>query len=71
MAYRICVAVDIDAGSAEEAYKKLYEGLYEVDREDFSWESTDEWYDPDGGMVDDETVQNIRMKVINELNKED
>ena len=66
--HRIVVCLDVEAESMKEAYGKVYQTLKAVDCEDFQWESSDEWYDPDGGQLPAETVQKIRMEVFAEEN---
>lgn len=68
MAYRIIVALDVEAKSMEGAYQRVYETMKTVDDETFQWESTDEWYDDSGDAIDEEEAQRIRMKVFKELN---
>lgn len=63
---RIIIALDVDTPSLEEAYRKVYRTMKGVDEEDFQWESTDEWFGDDGGLVDADEVQRIRMKVFKE-----
>ena len=64
--FRIVVAFDITADSAKEAYSKLWDELAKVaDDKTFGWESTDEWYTPDGQLDVDE-IASITAEVIEE-----
>lgn len=69
--YRLVICLDVEADSLEQAYERVYTTMGTVDREDFQWESTDEAYDPDGGEVDAEEMQQARMAVFRRLNPED
>ena len=57
--YRIVICIDVDASSSEEAYQKIHEHL---NYPNISWESTDEWYDSDGMLLDEEEISKARMK---------
>ena len=69
MPYRIIIAIDVEAESPEMAYERVSEEMKTVDTEDFQWESTDEWYDDDGNVIDEDEVQRIRMAVFAKLNE--
>lgn len=62
--FRIVIALDIWADSAEDAYSKAYRTMGSVDREDFQWESTDEWFNANADPINAEKVQEIRMTVF-------
>lgn len=67
--HRIVICVDIKASSIEEAYRNLYLKMGHLDDKDFQWESTDEWFDPEGNIIDPEEISKIRMKIIGNSNK--
>jgi len=64
--YRIVVCIDIDADSTEDAYGKVYTamGLLERENEDIEWESSDEWYGPEGNPIPEEDVQAACMAFL-------
>jgi hypothetical protein len=64
--HRIIVAIDVEAPSLKEAYRRVYQEMAKLDSEDFQWESTDEWYDDEGDLVHPDKVQEIRMAVFAE-----
>lgn len=67
MSYRITIALDVEAASLDEAYLRVYRKMATVDIQDFSWESTDEWFDNDGEQVDKDVVQETRLRVFSAL----
>lgn len=67
--HRIVICLDIEAPSTKEAYRTVYRAMKKVGYETFQWESSDEWYDPDGEALDADTVQKIRMEVFAEENQ--
>ena len=67
--YRIVVALDVEASSIAEAYRKVYQTMRTVDCDSFQWESTDEWFTPDGEALEPDDVQSIRMAVFAEEGK--
>lgn len=64
--YRIIIALDVEAPSAKEAYRRVFLEMKKLDRDDFQWESTDEWYDPEGEQLDEDEVSAARMTVFAE-----
>lgn len=60
--FRFVICVDVEASSLEEGYSKLYDTMAKVDTEDFQWESSDEVYNPDGGVVCEDDLVCARMK---------
>ena len=68
--HRIIIALDVAAESSKEAYRQVYRQMKKVDCEEFQWESTDEWYRPDGAELSGTEVQDLRMAVFAEENPE-
>lgn len=66
--YRIVVCLDVEARSMAEAYRRVYRRMKKVDCDNFEWESSDEWYDPEANALEPGDVQEIRMKVFAEEN---
>lgn len=62
--WRLVICLDVEACSLEQAYERVYDIMGTVDSEDFQWESTNEAYDPEGGSIDLEEMQDARMKVF-------
>lgn len=56
---RIVVCVDIDATTAPEAYAKLYDAMRLLP-EGMDWESSDEWYGPDGEALSQDAIDDAR-----------
>jgi hypothetical protein len=63
MSYRIVILVDVDADSAQGAYEKLFDAMGEVEasHDDMEWESSDEWYSPDGDAIRQNDITAARM----------
>jgi hypothetical protein len=61
---RIIVALDVEAKTPEEAYKKLYAAMPLLHSRGIDWESTDEWYDVDGEPLDVETISAARLRTL-------
>jgi hypothetical protein len=57
---RFVICVDVDKEDVTEAYKELHHGMTMSDLE---WESTDEWYTPDGGQGLEEAIEAARMSL--------
>jgi hypothetical protein len=57
--YRICVCIDVQASSAEEAYSRVYDMMMNIEPAQ-AWESTDEWFE-DGAPMDEESMSRARM----------
>lgn len=64
--YRIVICLDVEARSMTEAYRRVYRKMKKVDCDNFQWESSDEWYMPDGTALEPGNAQDIRMKVFAE-----
>jgi len=67
MSIRIVIALDVEAESLDEAYLRVYRNMATVDTNNFSWESTDEWFDDNGEQVDEDVVQETRLRVFSAL----
>lgn len=63
--YRIIVCIDVDANSAAEAYGKITAVLCAIEPE-LVWESSDEWYGPDGGQLSEEAVSAARQEFFDD-----
>lgn len=63
MSYRIVLFVDVDADNAQSAYEKLFDEMGEIEasRDDMVWESSDEWYAPDGDEIPQDEITKARM----------
>ncbi len=63
---RIVVCLDVDAATPAEAYKTITTMLSKLCAENpgFDWESSDEWYGPDGELLSDEEVTEAREIVF-------
>lgn len=65
--YRIVVCIDVAAHSAAEAYGIVTKKLVEACREGaMDWESSDEWYGPDGGQLSEEAVSAARQEFFDD-----
>lgn len=56
--YRFVVLLDIEAGSLEEAYQRLYERM---GNKAHDWETSDEAFGVDGAQIHPEELQRARM----------
>jgi len=69
MSYRIVICVDVEADDLAQAYGKVYRAMMAaceappvgIGPEDLAWESSDEAFDSDGGVVDPDDLQAARM----------
>jgi len=70
--FRIGIMIDVDATSLKEAYKRVYNTMGEVSMSegDIDWESSDEWFDEDGQMLNEDEVSSIRLEALKELEEE-
>ena len=59
---RLVVCIDVPVDNVYDAYAKLYEGLERLDTTDLEWESSDEWYLPDGELGDPDVLQDARLR---------
>lgn len=67
--YRLVVCVDVTADNLTEAYRKVRRFISEGPSENaLGWETSDEWYGPDGEQGDEAELQAAIMKAI-ELDK--
>lgn len=67
--YRFVICVDLEASSLEDAYRKLCANMGAVEASTqgrVQWESTDEAYEPDGSQVDEDTLSDAIMAVLDE-----
>jgi hypothetical protein len=64
---RIIVALDVEAKTPEDAYKKLYDALPLLHPRGIDWESTDEWYGTDGEALTEEAVSAARLRVLSRI----
>lgn len=56
--YRFVVCIDVPAKDLPEAYRKMRRFLTDGNPENaLGWETTDEWYKPDGEQGDDRELQ--------------
>lgn len=60
--YRIIVAIDVEAPTVDEAYRSVHALLTEC-----AWESTDEWYAPDGEAIPESDISACRLRVLESL----
>ena len=61
---RIIIAIDGEEGeSPESLYRRLRAALKNTK---LDWESTDDWFDDSGELLDEEEVSEIRTKVVYE-----
>jgi hypothetical protein len=60
MAYRLIIAVDVEADDLPSAYSLVYRFMGTVPA-GMDWESTDEAYAPDGEVIDADMLQTARM----------
>jgi hypothetical protein len=61
--YRIVVCIDVEASSPEDAYSKVYDMMMKIEPSQ-AWESSDEWYDEDGELIDELRVSQARLEVL-------
>lgn len=62
--YRICVSIDVDANSIDEAYSKV-DSLLSNAPSDIGWESSDEeWFNSYGEQLDEEEISAVRLAHI-------
>lgn len=59
--YRFIVCVDVEAGTLEEAYRRLLQRMNAND-----WESSDEAYGPDGEPIPKSLLDAARLRVLDE-----
>lgn len=64
----ICVSIVVDTDDPVEAYTKTYNELAKIDPKVAEWESTDEWYGPDGEAMDEDDISEARMAAFNSRN---
>lgn len=64
--YRICVCIDVEASSAEEAYSRVYDMMMKIGQ---AWESTDEWFE-DGEPMAEEAMSEARMAKLSGVSDE-
>lgn len=70
--YRLIALVDIEAESLEEAYWELYTMMDQATSlSGNSWESSDEWFGPDGEAGDPDELQKARMAFFDKTRKGD
>lgn len=55
---RLVVCIDVESETLAEAYAEVYRGMTASGLE---WESSDEWFDEDGGLGDPDRLQAARM----------
>jgi len=69
--FRFIVAVDVDAVSLPEAYKKLRTQLdkttSESSRGEIGWETTDEAFDNQGNQIDPDELQDVISSSIDSM----
>lgn len=56
--YRIVVCIDVEAEAPADAYGKVYQ---QMNASASDWESSDEWFFPDGREVPIDEVNTARM----------
>lgn len=61
---RIVVALDIEAATPEDAYKKLCAVMPLLHPQGIAWESTDEWYGVDGEPLDEEVISAAWLRTL-------
>lgn len=67
--FRIVICCDVEAKTAVSAYRKLFAAMRDVEDQteaSIQWESTEEWYTPDGDTIPEETILGARLIVIGE-----
>lgn len=66
--FRLVVCIDVEADSLESAYEQTYHALSKLPP-GFGWESSDEAYDSDGDgqAVDEDTLSDARMAVLDRI----
>ncbi len=67
---RLIIMLDVDEPNLKEAYRKVYRTMNATSSEDFQWESTDEAFNSDGDTYEPDYIQQCRMEVFKEENKE-
>lgn len=69
--FRFIVAVDVDAASLPEAYKKLRTQLDKATskshRGEIGWETTDEAFDSQGNRIDPDELQDVISSSIDSM----
>lgn len=68
--FRFFLAVDVEASTLTEAYKKLHKQLSEANPEEIEWASTGEAYDENGDQISIEKLNEVIVAIRYEKNKE-
>lgn len=70
--YRIVICVDVEAASLKDAYGRVYNAMGKITGPDsnMDWESTDEWFDPDGEEVLGTEIEAARKAFLDEHTEE-
>lgn len=63
MSIRIVVCLDVEAATPRDAYALLYKRLQTLHPE-IDWESTDEWFDADGMLLDEDVIEEARHATL-------
>lgn len=63
MTIRIVACIDLDTDDPQEAYAMLDAAMMQAEGSGaLEWESSDEWYGPDGEPMDEEEISRVRME---------
>lgn len=63
MTIRIVARIDLDTDDPTKAYTMLDKALGLAESTySLEWESSDEWYGPDGEPMDEEEISRVRME---------
>lgn len=60
---RIVICLDVETDSPSEAYEHVYKHMQriKVEHPEIDWESTDDWFGPDGAQLSKEDIAKIRL----------
>lgn len=65
--YRLIVCIDVPADNLKEAYRKMRKFITDGNPEHaLGWETSDEWYGPDGEQGDEAELQAAIMANLKE-----
>lgn len=64
--YMVNIRLNVEAESIRDAYHKISEKMSPLAEETFSWETTSEWYNPDGEPIGTSEVSEAILSVLAE-----
>lgn len=62
--YLVDITLFVEASSTREAYERIREKMGSLDEESFSWESTNNWIDPAGEVLELGEINDAILAVL-------